>query len=238
MLSIPLVAKQTPLFDPWPAHVRPWRELSALLARSDADARVGLDILRHGETTANARGLVSGASDVPLSDAGREEARLAGRLLVGHYDVAFHSPLARSRETLALALAESAAAVDRVVEEPRVAERSMGDLEGAAVRPLAAYDAGDLRWAPCGGEPYIEVVRRCLSFLVDLHERAVAARQPPRVVVCTHAGPMRVLVAALTAAADPRRVLTGRYDNARIASYAFSRLSWPPFVQLERSELG
>ncbi len=61
-------------------------------------------LLRHGDTEWTQRGLHTGARDVPLSDAGREQARAAGTLLAGHtFDHVLVSPQSRALETCKLA---------------------------------------------------------------------------------------------------------------------------------------
>ncbi|HEY5144834.1 MAG TPA: histidine phosphatase family protein [Solirubrobacteraceae bacterium] len=61
-------------------------------------------LLRHGETPWSLAGRHTGRSDVPLSDAGREEARAAGRRLAAvQVRHVLCSPLVRARETCELA---------------------------------------------------------------------------------------------------------------------------------------
>ena len=154
--------------------VYPWPELRERLA-SCSDPFV-LEVVRHGQTEANAAHRFSGATDVPLTEHGEQQARELGSRLTGTYDLAFQSPLSRSRRTLELALAASDAAVSEVVEDDRLAERSLGVLEGLDSRPIPEYEAGDFDYAPEGGEPYSSVARRVLSFLADLGALASGAR--------------------------------------------------------------
>lgn len=57
-------------------------------------------VIRHGQTEWSVAGRHTGRTDVPLTDAGREEARDAGLTLDGwHLTRAFTSPLSRARET-------------------------------------------------------------------------------------------------------------------------------------------
>ena len=192
---------------------------------------IQINAFRHGQTTANAEGLVSGVRDVGLTDRGREEAAALAHHLDGRYHAAFHSSLSRSEETLQIALRQSSVDIDAVIGDRRLAERSMGVLEGCPSRPLDPYDRGDLLWAPEDGEPYASVAARVLSFLVDLIGSAQRSGTSLRVVISTHAGPMRILLAAATQATDPRAVLTGRYSNARLSYILLEELSWPPFLE-------
>lgn len=192
---------------------------------------VELWLVRHGETTTNAAGLITGASDAPLSVRGRLQAQAAGRAIVGHaFDLGFASHLSRSHETLELMTRAGGLVVSHTVRDARLAERSLGELERTPIRPRDPRLAIDLALAPAGGESYLALTRRCLSFLLDL--RGVAARldRPLAVLVCTHQGPLRVLVAILDAAADAAAVRERPFDNGAVVRRSLRRIAWPPFA--------
>jgi probable phosphoglycerate mutase len=205
-----------------------WPELQERLA--GCSEPFVLEVVRHGQTEANAARRFSGAKDVRLSEQGERQARELGSRLTGTYDLAFHSPLSRSRRTLELALVASQADVGEVLADHRLAERSLGVLEGLDIRPIPEYAAGDFNYAPEGGEPYSSVARRVLSFLADLGAAATERGRPLRALACTHVGPMRVLVPVLEGATDGRGILTARYANAEVTSFELSRLAVPEFL--------
>jgi 2,3-bisphosphoglycerate-dependent phosphoglycerate mutase len=92
-----------------------------------------LVLLRHGESEWNRLNLFSGWTDVDLSEAGRKEARQAGRTLKAHgyvFDVAFTSWLKRATETLRIALAEMGQSDIPVHKSWRLNERHYGALQG------------------------------------------------------------------------------------------------------------
>jgi broad specificity phosphatase PhoE len=61
-------------------------------------------LVRHGETDWAREGRHTGRTDVPLTDAGREQARTLGRRLSGHsFALVISSPMARAAETARLA---------------------------------------------------------------------------------------------------------------------------------------
>jgi broad specificity phosphatase PhoE len=203
----------------------------ALRARVAAQAAVGspmtLDLLRHGESTYNAEGRFTGTADVALTGRGRSQAAAAGPQLAADYALACSSPLARSRETLELALAASEARVEARVVDARLAERSMGALEGRPLTPLPAHGAGELDWAPPGGDSYVELTRRVLALLLDVR----AAVEPGgRVLLCSHLGPLRLVVAMAHGTRDPAAVMTADAPNARVLTVELGPLSWPLFL--------
>ena len=215
----------------WSSTVYPWPELEERL--ESCRGRFALDVVRHGQTEANAARRFSGAGDVELTELGHHQAHEMGSRLSGRYDMAFHSSLSRSRLTLELALGSSDATAECVIEDGRLSERSLGVLEGRQTRPIAEYEQGDFSYAPEGGEPYTSVAQRVLSFLADLADLADAAAgrsQPLRALACTHVGPMRILVPVLKQSGEPPHVLTARYPNAEVFSFEVSKLKIPPFL--------
>ena len=93
--------------------------------------------IRHGETEWNASGRIQGSSDVPLSDAGRAQARALGeRLRDVRFDAVHASDLERAHETATLALPDVEPVADR-----RLRELAYGLLEGASWSRLTPEQA-------------------------------------------------------------------------------------------------
>jgi len=100
-----------------------------------------LVLLRHGQSTWNAENRFTGWADVPLSPAGVEEARAAGRLLAAHaleFDIAFTSLLQRAIKTLYVALDECGQLWIPVERSWRLNERMYGALTGLNKAETAA----------------------------------------------------------------------------------------------------
>jgi 2,3-bisphosphoglycerate-dependent phosphoglycerate mutase len=92
-----------------------------------------LVLLRHGESTWNRENRFTGWTDVDLSDQGREEARLGGRVLreLGYtFDAAFTSVLKRAIRTLWIVLDEMDLMWVPVTRSWRLNERHYGALQG------------------------------------------------------------------------------------------------------------
>ena len=94
-------------------------------------------LLRHGETPWSRAGRHTGRSDVPLTDCGRAEARVAGRRLAGiRIDRVLTSPLVRARETCELAgFGAGAKVCDALVEWDYGAYEGRTTAEIRAERP-------------------------------------------------------------------------------------------------------
>jgi broad specificity phosphatase PhoE len=105
-------------------------------------------LVRHGETEWSRAHRHTGRTDLPLTDAGREQALAAGRALAGaRFDRVLTSPLARAVDTCRLAgLGEQAVVVDDL------AEWDYGAAEGLSTAQLQQETPGWTVWThPVGG---------------------------------------------------------------------------------------
>lgn len=93
-------------------------------------------LIRHGQTTTNAKSLLVGRSDPSLTELGERQARSLRPLLNGVREV-WTSPLQRARHTAAIALPH----LDAVVNHSFI-EVDYGDLDG---QPLSAVTAEQWR---------------------------------------------------------------------------------------------
>ncbi len=154
-----------------------------------------LVLVRHGESEGNIRRIMQGHLDLPLTDAGREQARLVAARLASMPVVAIYSsPLSRAFET-AQAIAAHHAADVQVVTGLR--EGGWGEAQGLTWTEVIA------RWDVSGGRPLAKVIpgaetpeslrtRAAVAVdqLLDRHSRDLA-------VCVTHAGTLAQLVAHL-----------------------------------------
>ena len=148
-------------------------------------------LVRHGETTYNALGLLNGdpTVDVPLSAEGVAQCRALRPLLEPIAWAAYVvSPFARTRQSLAEMVPGAEAAV-----EPDLGDISLGVLES---QPREAYRTWrrthGIDEAPEGGESRLHVVERYARGL-----RRIAQDTPHRVLVVTHDQPIRYLLNVL-----------------------------------------
>lgn len=92
-----------------------------------------LVLIRHGESIWNAERRFSGWADIPLTELGCEQARIAGRTLAKNgfeFDIAYTSLLKRSIKTLNILLEEMDLLWIPVVKSWRINERQDGALQG------------------------------------------------------------------------------------------------------------
>lgn len=215
-----------------PGNVYSWDSLLRDLGAGLTGPPIELHLVRHAQTVANARHVIAGQSEVDLTFRGYIQAFFLAFRLGAEYDIAWMSSLRRSHQTLDL--------VDRFRLHPlsklpicidaRLDERSLGELEGSPRRRIGAYANGDLSYAPERGESYLDLARRILSFLVDLRR---SLRRETRVLISTHAGPMRLLVGTVERFKDARAVLALNFSNAQTYRCMLTNLCWPAFIQRE-----
>ena len=195
---------------------------------------VELHLMRHGESAANAERLVTGASNVPLTEVGIEQAREVGKSLSSHYDIAFSSTLFRSQKTLRVALRARKIKGLSIKQSPCLDERQLGEIELKPSRPIPEYSAGNFLFAPPGGESYESVTIRSLGFLSDIarwigDEWHQHQRKIQRILICTHMGPLRIMAGILTEESDPAKVLALSFRPTEMFRFNWTRLSYPTF---------
>ena len=151
-------------------------------------------LARHAESTLNLERRVNGDPSVavPLTDKGRDEARLLGAQLANvELDLCVHTRFPRTKETAELAVAGRGVPVQ---VEPRLDDINIGDLDGSPIEQYREVkrEVGRKRPFP-GGESLDDAARRYAAAYRDLLERNVR-----RVLVVCHEIPVRY---ALNAAA-------------------------------------
>lgn len=109
-------------------------------SRPPAERHVWL--VRHGETEWARLGRHTGRTDIPLTDAGRDQARALGRRLAGHrFSLVLTSPLSRAADTARIAgFGDTAATVDDLMEW------DYGALEGRTSADIRAEIPGWSIW--------------------------------------------------------------------------------------------
>ena len=126
--------------------------------------------LRHGETAWNKQGRMQGATDIPLNETGREQARLAAGTLAGvHIDRIISSPMARAAETADVVAAAKGLTPTR---DDRLKERYFGAFDGmrlSEIREQHGVGDGVSIWSLDSpeAEPFDVALNRMLDALHD-----------------------------------------------------------------------
>ncbi len=161
-------------------------------------------IVRHGETTANARGIIQGQSEWPLTERGEQQAiELSNKLKQFSFSACYSSDLERTERTAELIISELGIANKT---SPLLRERNWGVAQGQAGAEYRAKHARALgrfaemseaeRWhfkSTPDIETNHEIVERFLLFL----RSAAAAHPGETVLVVSHGGLARMLLARL-----------------------------------------
>lgn len=90
-----------------------------------------LILVRHGQSEYNFENRFTGLADPDLTPKGREEAHLVGQFLkTQKIEIAFVSPLQRTRHTLKIIQEEMALKILKIIETPHLNPRNYGALTG------------------------------------------------------------------------------------------------------------
>lgn len=128
-----------------------------------------LYFVRHGETVWNVENKICGATDSPLTEKGRNQAKELGKLIVAEgivFDEIIYSPLSRAKDT-ALIISEETKIPARV--ENRLIEQNFGKWEGTPRNGLD-FKADKENFATDyeGGESMLKLCQRIYNLLDDI----------------------------------------------------------------------
>jgi broad specificity phosphatase PhoE len=163
-------------------------------------------LVRHGATVLTAEDRFAGATDVLLSDEGREQARrLASRLTTHDVEAVYASPLVRARETAEILAKPHDLKVQpcdafREISHGRWEQMTRREVEERYPEEAAAWEKDPFTFAPEGGESGLAVTARALPALIDI----VRAHPGAIVIVVSHKATIRLLISLLLGF-DPRR---------------------------------
>jgi broad specificity phosphatase PhoE len=159
-----------------------------------------LYLCRHAQTASSAVDSFNGRRDLPLTEAGREQARALGsRLSSVQFVGVVTSPLARAIDTaLLVAPGNVHSVVDGLTEIDYGGWEGLSPEKARALDP-ARYDAWEedpSRTSPPGGETTAAVAERALDALAEIQR---GYPEGP-VLAVSHKATLRILAAALTGA--------------------------------------
>jgi probable phosphoglycerate mutase len=163
-------------------------------------------LVRHGATVLTAEDRFAGATDIPLSDEGREQVRrLAVRLSGEKISAVFASPLGRTIETASILAEPHGLAVQpvdglREINHGCWEQLTRHEVELKFPEEYNDWGRDPYTFAPSGGESGLAVTARALPALL----RIIRAQTGHRVLVVSHKATIRLLLSSLLGF-DPRR---------------------------------
>jgi probable phosphoglycerate mutase len=189
-------------------------------------------LVRHGESTWNASGLVQGQADGPvLTAAGRAQAEsVADAVRSLPIRTLVTSDLTRAQETAAI-IGERLSLT--WVRDAAVRERNFGTAQGRPLGELGTEVSGvrdgrvvDPGARPPGGESLQDLSRRVGTFFC----RLAAVEHRGDVLVVTHGGVIRMALAQCDGVPPPR-MAWGDAPNGGLWSFGFHEICPPALLQ-------
>ena len=157
-------------------------------------------LIRHGFSTSNEDGTLTGQLDVPLTPLGVRQGEAASRYLFENYriDAIYASDLSRAVDTVR-PLSEQTGLP--ILTDPDLREMACGDWTGEPIALLKErYGTRYTRWAgaddavvPEGGESWSKTAERMRGATLRIAEQNAGKT----VAVATHGGALRALLGAL-----------------------------------------
>ena len=191
-----------------------------------------LILVRHGESSANAQGLLVGRSDVELTEKGRAQAVSVRRLLYGPVRSLRTSPLRRARDTAAALALDVPAEVDARWIEVDYGEydcQPLGDVPAEVWREWRRNP--DFR--PPGGETLAEVDARVSAACDELFadDGAGARAAAGDVVVVSHVTPDKGRGGLGSRRRGPALLAAPSADGVGDPHRVGQRRAGPPWIQ-------
>ncbi|OKP63854.1 hypothetical protein BTE77_34975 [Ensifer adhaerens] len=108
-----------------------------------------------------------------------------------------------------------------IIRDARISEVDLGVLQGGPRVDVPEFAAGNVDYAPDGGETYRQAAQRLASFLTDL-EVLADFRKYRTICVFTHAGIMRIVETFFNPELSVSDIFTVRPNNASFVSHKLS----------------
>jgi broad specificity phosphatase PhoE len=163
-------------------------------------------MVRHGATVLTAEDRFAGATDVALSQEGRQQiGRLADRLSREKIVAVFASPIGRTMETARILARPHKLEVQsrdglREISHGHWEQLTRREVEERFPEEAAEWENDPYTFAPVGGESGLMVTARALPVLIEL----VRSHPGKNIMLVSHKATIRLLLSSLLGF-DPRR---------------------------------
>lgn len=182
-------------------------------------------LIRHGQSLANAEGRLQGQFDSPLTERGRQQARVLARRLLGDElipEAIYASDLFRAAETAEILASHLRAPV---FLDDRLREYDVGVLTNVVWREIKTLYPGiwhglhhSREWVPIPGEEGSDTFHRRLEAALD--DIQAKHGDGEIVAIVTHGGSLGTILAHLLGM-DARRPTPFRFGNASLSIVEF-----------------
>ncbi len=162
-------------------------------------------LIRHGSTVLSAEDRFAGATDIDLSDEGRQQAEaLALRLKDDHLTAVYCSPLKRTTETATIIarphdLTPLMRDGLREISHGRWESLRRSDVEAQYPEEYADWEEDPFTYAPLEGESGLSVMARALPVIREV----VSLHKDENIAVVSHKATIRLIISSLLGF-DPR----------------------------------
>lgn len=175
-------------------------------------------LVRHGQDTDNATGILNGRRDTELTELGREQARrVAGKLRDNEVQIIYTSPLKRAYETARII--GTTLGIDEIIADEHLIERDFGILTGKPVLDIPKYTDKIL---PTDGVNYFLEVEGAENFPTLLVRgrkilQEIRQRHPNKnILIVTHSDTGKMIRAAYHNWTWEQGLKTPYFDNTGV----------------------
>lgn len=171
--------------------------------------------LRHGESQANADGILAGWQDSPLTVKGLQQANQEAALIRDRsikLDAILSSPLRRAYDTATIIAGENNYPLDKIQVLDNLKEKYGGGYEGQPIASLAAASAEEVLGA--GAESFIDFAAR-----VQLANQEISRLAVGITLIVGHSGFYRMAQVVHQGRQPHEMVDTSRPSNGRLLIY-------------------
>ena len=167
-----------------------------------------ISLIRHAQTTANAKNILQGHLDTELSELGIEQSRNLASKLPLNFDAVFSSSLKRALQTIEIALNELGTEME-IIPREGLREIDVGVFEGLSVdnlsdemRDLWSRFRTEANLKDHKGETWNDFLARTKESFEEVVSISVENRWH-HVLIVTHGGVFRAILTNLLGVAEP-----------------------------------
>ncbi len=155
-------------------------------------------LFRHGQTTYNRDKRFTGFHDPPLTSLGKKQAKIIAKKLINKkFQIAFHTRLKRSKQTLKEVL-KYHPECKTLIKDNRIIERNYGSLNGTLHKDYIKEHSleqfnkihRDFNAKPPNGESFADVEKRVSSFIKYL--KIVMKKNKVNIAISAHGNSIRL----------------------------------------------